>query len=93
MMIQPVIKRSGVRWVMFVVTLCLAPHARGGEPAYDYTILAQTGQTIGWRTLTSITEGEHGYQRPAFNNVGQVVFGGGFAGGFGLSKLPQRRLP
>ena len=70
-------RRARVSKIAALALLLLVGSAKAAGPGYTFTILAQTGNTIAGKTLTSVGP-------PAINNAGTVVFLGGFSGGAGI---------
>ncbi len=64
-------------WVVIPALLLLSGPAHAAAPGYTFTILAQTGDTIDGKTLTSVGS-------PIINNEGTVAFQGSFDGGSGI---------
>jgi hypothetical protein len=68
--------RARIWAIGLLVPAVLAP-AQAAAPGYKFTLLAQTGEIIAGKTLTSVGT-------PAINNAGTVVFLGSFSGGSGI---------
>ena len=70
-------RRSWGGWWSVLPFLAALPQADAASPGYQFTIVAQPGDTIAGKTLTSVST-------PLINNVGTLVFSGSFAGGSGI---------
>jgi hypothetical protein len=70
-------RRLAQAWIAVFALLMLGRSAQAAAPGHTFTILAQTGDTIGGKTLTLLGD-------PIVNNAGTVVFPGLFDGGSGI---------
>jgi hypothetical protein len=77
-------RQRSCTWIAVPALLLLSGSTYAAAPGYTFTILAQTGDTIDGKVLTSVGG-------PLINDAGTVVFYGTFADGSGIF-TPSRLL-